>query len=313
MAEISIEIKNEYFLVVISVILDLDILRPRFICNSFPPLVKKISRSIKILIFDEVNQINSKIALFCFFWNNYEITIPFIIISILVLISGFTVINPNESRVLTFFGRYVGTVTMNGFVWTIPITQKQKVSLRFVNFTSPKLKVNDSNGNPIEIGSVIVWRVENAAKALFTVDAYQEFISNQSEIVIRSIAAQYPYDAEGRTSLRGSTGEITEKFVSELQEKLHIAGIFIKDAKISHLAYSPEIAVAMLRRQQAEAVLFARRRLVEGALGIVDDVLKHYKKQDIDLSKENQIELINNLLVTLTSDKEANPIVNVGK
>ena len=141
-------------------------------------------------------------------------TIPFVIISILIVLSGFTIINPNEARVLTFFGRYMGTVTMNGLVWTIPVTQKQKVSLRFINFTSPKLKVNDSNGNPIEIGSVIVWRVENAAKAIFTVDAYQEFISNQSEIVIRSIAAQYPYDAEGKTSLRGSTGEITEKLVN---------------------------------------------------------------------------------------------------
>jgi len=242
-----------------------------------------------------------------------EVAIPFVIILILIIASGFTVINPNESRVLTFFGRYVGTVTMNGFVWTVPATQKQKVSLRFINFTSPKLKVNDSNGNPIEIGSVIVWRVENAAKAIFTVDAYQEFISNQSEIVIRSIAAQYPYDAEGEISLRGSTGEITEKLINELQEKLQIAGILIRDAKISHLAYSPEIAVAMLRRQQAEAVLFARRRLVEGALGIVDDVLEHYKKQDINLSDEHRIELINNLLVTLTSDREANPIVNVGK
>ena len=239
-------------------------------------------------------------------------TVPFVIISVLIVLSGFTIINPNEARVLTFFGRYMGTVTMNGLVWTVPFTQKQKVSLRFINFTSPKLKVNDSNGNPIEIGSVIVWRVENAAKAIFTVDAYQEFISNQSEIVIRSIAAQYPYDAEGEISLRGSTGEITEKLINELQEKLQIAGILIKDAKISHLAYSPEIAVAMLRRQQAEAVLFARRRLVEGALGIVDDVLEHYKKQDINLSDEHRIELINNLLVTLTSDREANPIVNVG-
>ena len=239
-------------------------------------------------------------------------TVPFVIISVLIVLSGFTIINPNEARVLTFFGRYMGTVTMNGLVWTVPVTQKQKVSLRFINFTSPKLKVNDSNGNPIEIGSVIVWRVENAAKAIFTVDAYQEFISNQSEIVIRSIAAQYPYDAEDKISLRGNTGEITEKLVNELQEKLQIAGILIKDAKISHLAYSPEIAVAMLRRQQAEAVLFARRRLVEGALGIVDDVLEHYKKQDINLSDEHRIELINNLLVTLTSDREANPIVNVG-
>ena len=240
-------------------------------------------------------------------------TVPFVIISVLIVLSGFTIINPNEARVLTFFGRYMGTVTMNGLVWTVPVTQKQKVSLRFINFTSPKLKVNDSNGNPIEIGSVIVWRVENAAKAIFTVDAYQEFISNQSEIVIRSIAAQYPYDAEDKISLRGNTGEITEKLVNELQEKLQIAGILIKDAKISHLAYSPEIAVAMLRRQQAEAVLFARRRLVEGALGIVDDVLEHYKKQGINLSDEHRIELINNLLVTLTSDREANPIVNVGK
>ena len=239
-------------------------------------------------------------------------TVPFVIISVLIVLSGFTIINPNEARVLTFFGRYMGTVTMNGLVWTVPFTQKQKVSLRFINFTSPKLKVNDSNGNPIEIGSVIVWRVENAAKAIFTVDAYQEFISNQSEIVIRSIAAQYPYDAEDKISLRGNTGEITEKLVNELQEKLQIAGILIKDAKISHLAYSPEIAVAMLRRQQAEAVLFARRRLVEGALGIVDDVLEHYKKQGINLSDEHRIELINNLLVTLTSDREANPIVNVG-
>ena len=245
--------------------------------------------------------------------NGAVATVPFVIISVLIVLSGFTIINPNEARVLTFFGRYMGTVTMNGLVWTVPVTQKQKVSLRFINFTSPKLKVNDSNGNPIEIGSVIVWRVENAAKAIFTVDAYQEFISNQSEIVIRSIAAQYPYDAEGEISLRGSTGEITEKLINELQEKLQIAGILIRDAKISHLAYSPEIAVAMLRRQQAEAVLFARRRLVEGALGIVDDVLEHYKKQDINLSDEHRIELINNLLVTLTSDREANPIVNVGK
>jgi regulator of protease activity HflC (stomatin/prohibitin superfamily) len=231
----------------------------------------------------------------------------------MILFSGFTIVNPNDCKVVTFFGQYIGTISKNGFLWTVPLTLKERVSYRFVNFSTDKIKVNDLKGNPIEIAAIVVWRVSNAARSVFNVDDYRVFVANQSDMAVRSIAAQYPYDAEDGASLRGHTGEIVEKLESELQEKLGIAGITVREVRISHLAYAPEIAAAMLRRQQAEAVLQARRFLVENALTIVDGVLAHFTKSQLtNVSDDQKVALINNLLVTLTADREAHPVLNVG-
>lgn len=232
----------------------------------------------------------------------------------LIILTGVTIVEPNEAKVITFLGRYVGTIRSNGFIVTTPFSRKETVSLKYINFNTETLKVNDLKGNPIEIAAVVVWHVDNAAKAVFNVDNYRQFIGNQSEIAVRSIAAQYPYDAdENTTSLRGNAQDIAESLVSELQDKLSIAGITVQEVRISHLAYASEIAAAMLKRQQAEAVLHARSFLIEGALTIVDGVLQHFEQEKkLDISDDKKVELINNLLVTLTSDKESNPVLNVG-
>lgn len=238
--------------------------------------------------------------------------IPFILASF-VIFSGFTIIQPNEAVVITFFGKYIGTIKESGFLFTVPFSSKDKIPLKLINFVTEHLKVNDKNGNPIEIGAVVVWRVEDAAKASLNIDDYKTFVANQSDIAIRTLAAHYPYDSEKEASLRGNIDEIAAKLNSVLQDKLSLAGITVEETKLSHLAYASEIAVAMLKRQQAVAIFEARKYMVENTLAIIDDVIKHLEKKDnIKISDDKKMQLINNLLVVMTSDSETNPVLNVG-
>ncbi len=244
-------------------------------------------------------------------------SLPYILIVFagIALFSGFTVISPNEAKVLTFFGSYVGTVKQNGIVWTLPFTAKESVPLKLINFTTDHLKVNDLSGNPVEIGAVVVWRVMDAAQAVFNVDNYRAFVSNQSDIAVRTIAAKYPYDTDTEAhSLRGNIEDVALELQRVLQGKLAIAGIVIEETKLSHLAYAQEVAAAMLKRQQAVAVLQARRYMVENTLKIIDDVIEHFAtKGNVDISNEKKAELINSLLVTMTSDKESSPVITLGR
>jgi regulator of protease activity HflC (stomatin/prohibitin superfamily) len=243
------------------------------------------------------------------FWMILLIIVGFL------LWAGFFVVQPNEARVLVFLGKYVGTVRQAGFWWTNPLTIKRHVSLRIHNFNSERLKVNDLRGNPIEIATVIVWRVVDSAKALFDVENYVGFIAIQSETAIRSLASQYPYDAndEGKPSLRGTPNEISENLRDQLQSRLEVAGVEVVEGRLTHLAYAPEIAQAMLRRQQAEAVVAARQKIVEGAVGMVEIALKMLSDQHvIVLDEEKKATMVNNLLVALVSETQVQPIVNAG-
>lgn len=245
-----------------------------------------------------------------FFW---PVIIPIAVVGVLFA-SGFTIIQPNEARVVTFFGRYVGTLRQSGFLYTVPFSSKTKVPLKLVNFTTDHLKVNDRNGNPIEIGAVVVWRVTDAAQATFNVDDYKTFVANQSDIAIRALAAHYPYDSETETSLRGNIDEIAGQLQETLQTKLAVAGIHVEETRLSHLAYAQEIAGAMLKRQQAVAIFQARRYMVENALAIIDEVMVHFDKSSgVVISDDKKADLINSLLVVMTSEKESNPVINVGR
>jgi hypothetical protein len=248
-----------------------------------------------------------------------DVTFLWMLIVLFVLIalglSGFFVVHPNEARVIVFFGRYVGTVREPGFWWTNPFTTKTHVSLRIHNFNSERLKVNDLAGNPIEIAAVVVWRVVDSAKALFDVENYAQFVAIQSETAIRSLASHYPYDAhdDKKASLRGSPDEVSENLTNQVQARLGIAGVEISEARISHLAYAQEIAQAMLRRQQAEAIVAARQKIVEGAVGMVESALKLLAEQHIvTLDEERKASMVNNLLVALVSEHEATPVLNAG-
>ncbi|MEK6746036.1 MAG: SPFH domain-containing protein [Pseudomonadota bacterium] len=239
--------------------------------------------------------------------------IPVIIIVVLCL-TGFTIVSPNEAKVITFFGKYIGTIKQNGFLFTIPLSVKKTVSLKLTNFVTDHLKVNDLNGNPIEIGAIVVWRVIDSAQASLNIDNYKSFLANQSDMAIRTLAAHYPYDSEKETSLRGNIDEVAAKLKEMLQDKLAVAGIIIEDIKLTHLAYSPEIASAMLKRQQAVAIFQARQYMVENALAIIDEVMKHFQsKSDIKISDDKRAELINSLLIVMTSDKESAPVLNLGR
>jgi len=234
---------------------------------------------------------------------------------ILIIPGGFFIVQPNEARVLVFFGRYTGSVRDAGFWWTNPFTMKRHVSMRIHNLNSERLKVNDLTGNPIEIAAVVVWRVVDSAKALFDVENYMEFVNIQSETAIRTLASHYPYDAhdEGKASLRGSPAEVSENLRQQVQARLEIAGVEISEARISHLAYAPEIAQAMLRRQQAEAIIAARQKIVEGAVGMVETALKMLSEQHVlTLDEDKKATMTNNLLVALVSEKEATPVLNTG-
>lgn len=240
--------------------------------------------------------------------------IPLLIVA-LILPGGFYVVQPNEARVLVFFGKYVGSVRDSGFWFSNPFATKRHVSLRIRNFNSERLKVNDLQGNPIEIAAVIVWRVVDSAKALFDVENYEGFVAIQSETAIRALASHYPYDAhvEGHASLRGSPGEVSDNLRKQVEARLEVAGVEISEARISHLAYAQEIAQAMLRRQQAEAIVAARQKIVEGAVGMVESALKMLREQNvIELDHERKAAMINNLLVALVSERESQPVINAG-
>lgn len=232
-----------------------------------------------------------------------------------LLWSGFFIVQPNTARVIVFFGRYVGSVRKSGFWWTNPFTSKPLVSLRIHNFNSERLKVNDALGNPIEIAAVVVWRVVDSTKALLDVENYQEFVATQSETAIRALATRYPYDShqEEQESLRGNPEEIARELKQEVQARLEVAGVEVLEARISHLAYAPEIAQAMLRRQQAEAVIAARQRIVEGAVGMVEMALQRLSEHNVvELDEERKAAMVNNLLVALVSEHEATPVINTG-
>ena len=234
---------------------------------------------------------------------------------ILLLLSGFTVVQPNDSRGLILFGKYTGTIRDSGFWWVNPFTVRKKVSLRIRNFNSQKIKVNDLHGNPIEIGAVIVWKVIDSAKAVFDVENYEQFVDIQSETAIRSLASEYPYDVneEDMPSLRGTPLEIADNLKKTLQARLEIAGVEVIESRISHLAYAQEIAQAMLRRQQAQAVIAARQRIVEGAVGMVEMALKSLSDQKIvNLDEDKKATMVNNLMVALVSETSVQPVINTG-
>jgi regulator of protease activity HflC (stomatin/prohibitin superfamily) len=235
----------------------------------------------------------------------------------LVMWNGLFIVQPNQAEVLTLFGRYLGSVKEDGWYFTNPLVAKKKLSLRVHNFNSPQLKVNDADGNPIEIAAVVVWRVVDTAKAIFAVENYTQFVEVQSETAIRHLASQYPYDDgqhPGEPSLRGSADEVALNLQKELQARLQLAGLEVVEARLSHLAYSAEIAGAMLQRQQAAAIIAARQKIVEGAVSMVEMALEMIaEKQVVELDAARKAELVSSLLVVLTSDRGAHPMLPVGK
>jgi len=232
-----------------------------------------------------------------------------------IIVTSLVIVHPNEAKVLTFFGRYVGTLLESGFWMTVPFSSRKKISLRVRNFNSQRLKVNDAEGNPIEIGAVVVFRVVDTAKASFDVDNYEEFVEIQSETAIRHIATQYAYDSfseETAVSLRSNTDEIAEQLLRELQARLDVAGVQILETRLSHLAYAPEIASAMLQRQQAMAIVASRQKVVEGAVGMVQMAIAQLEKDGLQLDEERKAAMINNLMVAIVSDRSAQPVINSG-
>jgi len=233
----------------------------------------------------------------------------------LVLMAGLTPVAPGEARVVQLLGRYVGTVRTAGLQWVNPFTQRRKVSTRIRNHETGVAKVNEADGNPIEIAAVVVWQVDDTAQATFEVDDFVEFVAIQSETAVRHIANAYPYDTpdDNRMSLRDNAEEITEKLSAEIAARVASAGVKIIESRITHLAYAPEIAQAMLRRQQAGAVVAARQRIVEGAVGMVEMALDRLAQHDVvELDEERKATMVSNLLVVLVGDRDAQPVVNTG-
>ena len=247
---------------------------------------------------------------------------PWFVLSIataLFIALGFIMVQPNNSRVLLLFGKYVGSIKKNGFYWTNPFYTKKKISLRASNFDSERLKVNDKLGNPVMISTILVWRVQNTYKAAFDVDNYENFVRVQTDAAVRKLASMYPYDNfadEGLVediTLRSSVNEVSEALEKEIDERLSIAGIEVLEARIGYLAYAQEIANAMLKRQQATAIVAARHKIVEGAVSMVEMALEELsKKQIVDLDEERKAAMVSNLMVILCGDKDASPIVNAG-
>ncbi|AQS58834.1 SPFH domain-containing protein [Desulforamulus ferrireducens] len=251
----------------------------------------------------------------------FFINLQFIIIGILmvllavVLLSGMLIVQPNQAKAITFFGRYLGSIREAGIWFTVPFSISKKVSLRVRNFNSAKLKVNDVEGNPIEIAAVIVFKVVDSAKALFDVDNYEQFVEIQSETALRHVATKYPYDNfhdEGY-SLRGNTEEIAAELAKELQSRLTVSGVEVLEARLTHLAYATEIASAMLQRQQAAAIIAARQKIVEGAVGMAQMAIDKLQQEGtVELDEERKVTMINNLMVAIVSDKAAQPVINAG-
>lgn len=234
----------------------------------------------------------------------------------MVIATGFSVIQPNQAKVFTLFGAYLGVIKKEGFWLTIPLTYRKNVSLRVLNFNSDKLKVNDLEGNPIEIAAVVVYKVIDSAKAVFDVEDYREFVHTQSETGLRHIASQYPYDNfnnDFEISLRQHSDEVANELTKDLQQRLKVAGVEVIEARIMHLAYSSEIASAMLQRQQARAVLAARKVIVDGAVSMVKSAIEQLSTEGVvELDEEKKAQMVNNLMVALVSEKGNQPIVNTG-
>ncbi|GAA1554897.1 SPFH domain-containing protein [Dactylosporangium maewongense] len=231
-----------------------------------------------------------------------------------LLMTGFTVVNPNQSRVVQFFGRYVGTIRTAGFHWTVPLSSKRSVSLRVRNFETARLKVSDADGNPVEIAAVVVWRVVDTFKASFGVDDHISYVAVQAEAAVRHLATSYPYEThdDGRTSLREGTA-VSEELTVELSERAALAGVEVLESRITHLAYAPEIAQAMLARQQASAIVGARFKIVEGAVGMVQSALDRLRELEVvELDEERKAQMVANLLVVLCGDRNVQPVVNTG-
>lgn len=255
-------------------------------------------------------------TVFSFINEIYWLGVVMIVLTLLIL-PGLLVVDPNESCVMVLFGAYRGTVKDNGFFWTVPFYVRKKISLRARNFDSEPIKVNDKNGNPIKIGFVLVWKVENTFKAAFDVDNYEHFVLVQSDAALRKLAGLYPYDNweghEAEITLRGGGEEVNDELEREIRERLVIAGINVIEARINYIAYSEEIAGAMLRRQQATAVVAARFKIVEGAVSMVEMALEQLSaKGIIDLDEEKKAAMVSNLMVVLCGDKDPNPIINTG-
>lgn len=232
-----------------------------------------------------------------------------------VILLGLFMVNPNEGQVLQLFGKYIGTVKAPGLRWANPFYSKRRISLRVRNFETTRMKVNDIDGNPIEIASIVVWKVIDTAEACFHVDNYEKFVAMQSEAAVRNLATRYPYDThiDNQMSLRGNTAAIAEHMKGEIQERLIQAGVEVIEARLSHLAYAPEIAEVMLRRQQAGAIVAARTKIVEGAVGMVEMALERLAAKNIvELDPERKAAMVSNLLVVLCGEKAAQPVVNTG-
>ncbi|WP_080873792.1 SPFH domain-containing protein [Oceanobacillus timonensis] len=253
-------------------------------------------------------------AVFSFFQSYFILGAVLFIIAV-VLISGITIVQPNQSIVVIFLGKYMGTVRREGILVTIPFSVRKTISLRVRNFNSNRLKVNDVNGNPIEIAAVVVFKVVDAAKAVFDVDQYEDFVEIQSETAIRAVATTYPYDSftNEELTLRGNADEVSSQLTNELQDRLQVAGVEVIEARLTHLAYSTEIAQAMLQRQQASAIISAREQIVQGAVGMAQDAIARLEADNVvDLDDERRVAMINNLLVAIVSDQGTQPVINTG-
>ncbi len=251
--------------------------------------------------------------------NDPRFVLPIVVILMITvfLLFGLFKVNPNQAAALLLFGDYKGTVKRQGLNWANPFLTKRKVSLRVRNFETGKLKVNDASGNPIEIAAVVVWKVVETAEALFHVDDFENYVEVQSESALRNLATGYPYDAhahgDGEIALASHTAHISDELRGHIQDRLEQAGIEVIEARISHLAYSPEIAAAMLQRQQAAAVVAARQQIVEGAVGMVETALEMLsEKEIIELDNERKAQMVSNLMVVLCSDRSAHPVINAG-
>lgn len=257
--------------------------------------------------------------MFVGFTRNFPVllTIGIILFLIVILFStSLTIIQPNEAKVLTFFGNYIGTIRDAGLFMTVPFTNKETVSLSVCNFNSQILKVNDSKGNPVEIAAVIVYKVVDTAKALFSVDDYEQFVQIQSESAVRHVASEYPYDSfedQDAITLRGNPTEVSERLTAELQERLNVAGVKIIETRLTHLAYATEIASAMLQKQQSSAILSARKIIVEGAVSITEEAIERLSKEaNLDLTDEQRLQIINNIMVAIISERGTQPVINTG-
>lgn len=239
-----------------------------------------------------------------------------VLVVVFICCTSLTIIQPNEAKALTFFGSYIGTIRDAGLFMTVPFTDKEPVSLRVDNFNSQILKVNDSKGNPVEIAAVIVYRVVDTAKALFAVDDYEQFVQIQSESAVRHVASEYPYDNfdnEHELTLRSNPTEVSDRLTAELQDRLNVAGVKIVETRLTHLAYATEIASAMLQKQQSSAILSARKIIVEGAVSITEDAIDRLAKEaKLDLTDEQRLQIINNIMVAIISERGTQPVINTG-